>query len=182
MPYTYTCVECGKNFSRPQRPTSSTPCCSRVCMASRYRRLTGPDSRAWRGGRSTVRAGQYVTVWTPTGRILEHRHVMEQSLGRKLSSHEVVHHINGNRTDNKLENLQLCESQSAHISNHHDDKPTTNNRICDICGAFAGARNLCNKHYKKAQRDGTLYLAPRHRSWKGHQRSPLRLLRADDEH
>ena len=39
----------------------------------------------------------------------EHRHIMQQLLGRKLKRNEVVHHINSNKKDNRIENLEVQE-------------------------------------------------------------------------
>lgn len=51
-------------------------------------------------------------------RILEHRDVLEQHLGRHLTSSERVHHINQDKRDNQLSNLFLCDSPAQHQRAH----------------------------------------------------------------
>jgi len=49
----------------------------------------------------------YVLIFTIDGWQLEHRHIIESKLGRSLLPSEFVHHINGIKSDNRLENLQV---------------------------------------------------------------------------
>ena len=59
---------------------------------------------------------------TQAGYVVEHRLVMEQALGRYLSPEETVHHKNEDRTDNRIENLELCASNGDHTIKHHTNR------------------------------------------------------------
>lgn len=51
--------------------------------------------------------------------VFEHRHIMENIIGRKLDKKEIVHHINGDKLDNRPDNLILCKSQGEHMKLHN---------------------------------------------------------------
>ena len=59
----------------------------------------------------------YILKWAPddpnskcSGYLYQHRHVMSEKIGRPLIANENVHHVNGDRSDNKIENLELWKS------------------------------------------------------------------------
>jgi len=108
------CIDCGKARwvwlvkGKPQNPR---------CDACARNLRIGVNSPAWKGGRSKASNG-YILIWvspddffrpmaTSRGLVSEHRLVMAKHLGRCLQSWELVHHKNGIRDDNRLENLQL---------------------------------------------------------------------------
>ena len=72
------------------------------------------DNPRWKGGRHVgdggyifVRSEEFPSMVLSGGYVREHRLVMARHLGRALLSHEGVHHKNGNRGDNRIENLEL---------------------------------------------------------------------------
>lgn len=85
----------------------------------------GDQSSNWRGGRISVNGG-YIYIYSPDhpratkhGYIFEHILVAEQKIGRFLEKGEIVHHINGDRTDNSPDNLLVC-TRKEHVQIHMD--------------------------------------------------------------
>lgn len=161
------CVVCGRNiFTFPSR-VGRKQFCSSVCRIKnsiktldrdRLKRIykTGVDNENWKGGRNVCRSG-YVEISSPNhinvgvrGYVQEHRLVMEKHLGRLLTANEVVHHINGIKGDNRIENLVLFANSKEHTS-RHAKQWTIPRPKCLICNKQLRSRmaKYCVHHCKQ---------------------------------
>lgn len=100
---------------------------------------TGKLSPRWKGGRYKSNSG-YIYILNKEhpfcnskGYVREHRLVMENHIGRYLTSKEVVHHINNNPSDNRIKNLKLFKNNGLHISETVKSKKTGIYRNCLHC-------------------------------------------------
>lgn len=73
----------------------------------------------------------YKQLYINGKKIDEHRYIMEQNLGRKLERNEYVHHKNGNKRDNRIENLEVM-TPLEHNREHFEKLPKI--KICVECG------------------------------------------------
>lgn len=122
------CPECGKERWAERRNVA------KVCMrcAALGRNLTGEQNPRWKGGVRTDKDGyRYLSVPPEhpfiemAGRvfihgkyrysIVEHRLVMAEHLGRPLLPWELVHHLNGIKGDNRIQNLELLQFKKEHL-------------------------------------------------------------------
>jgi len=82
------------------------------------------EHACWKGGRRKTKG--YIAVYSPehphkskNNGVYEHRLVMEKHLGRYLQPNETVHHLDGDKLNNKIENLELFSSHKEHMVSKH---------------------------------------------------------------
>jgi predicted nucleic acid-binding Zn ribbon protein len=82
--------------------------------------ITGENHPNWKGGKSINRGYVIYENINETDGLKkpEHRMVMEKYINRPLTSEEIVHHINGNKSDNRIENLKIV-TRSEHMKIHN---------------------------------------------------------------
>lgn len=160
------CPRCGKTFlCTPSRVAKAKNVhCSNKCAGMTYKEQ---HLGRYNGGRTTSRG--YVLIKmpehhaaNPNGYVPEHRYVMEEHLGRPLRRDEQVHHRDGNKANNAIENLQIV-TPSEHTLLHHPplNRWSLNYDQCIVCGKHDrphDGRGHCERCYER------LFRAPRNRS------------------
>ena len=128
----HKCIDCGKErlvFFKNGKPQNlrCKSCAIKLGHKNGLRNNLkgGRQSYSWKGGRKVNSSG-YIDIWVEPespyhkmsiahNYVMEHRLVIARHLGRCLQSWEIVHHKNGNKTDNRLENLELV-NQSQNLA------------------------------------------------------------------
>ena len=115
----FLCPKCGAKVSRILWHGKRQKGCSPRCSSKSQNGITNPN---WKGGKTTDNG--YLVVRreghhraNKNGYVYEHIAVAEEAFGRLLKDNEVVHHINGIKTDNRPENLRIM-SRGKHLNMH----------------------------------------------------------------
>jgi len=101
------CTTCNQRFNISPSRKDVKRFCSTSCYAISQRSLELPKKR-------------YKRITVNGKRVLEHRHIIEQQLGRKLNKREHIHHKDRNRHNNNISNLEVIDIvEHGKISNSH---------------------------------------------------------------
>lgn len=101
------CINCGKEFY-----TTRNECCSKKCVYE-YKKKNYKHKIYLENGYEV----RYIGGYNKKGNVKNHRYIMERYLGRKLNENEIIHHKDGNKLNNDINNLEVM-TRSEHSKLH----------------------------------------------------------------
>lgn len=113
----------------------------------------GKDHPLWKNGRR-IRGNGYITILMPehprvdsAGYVREHILIVEKTLGKPLPLNAIVHHVDGNPTNNNPSNLVICQDNAYHHFLHQRMRALkicghVNWRKCGYCHQYDSLENL----------------------------------------
>ena len=112
-----SCHYCGSDIERIPSLVKKMNFCNYVCQRDWLKSAKSEETNNYKGG-IVIQNGGYLFKLVGLRKYKAvHRLVMEKHLGRELLSSELVHHKNGNITDNRIRNLELT-TMSEHAKIH----------------------------------------------------------------
>ena len=101
--------------------------------------------------RQSADRGKYRSIGVNGKTKIEHRYICELVIGKPLPNKSEVHHVDGNRGNNKNNNLVICEDRAYHFSLHRrkralDNTGDANNIRCFICHEYDLPENFISIH------------------------------------
>lgn len=109
------CAQCKQQMPAHLKRQKKRRFCSMDCYYEMRRSLLGAKNPNWKGG--YIRTDGYKCIGIGKRKYYEHRLVAEKMLGRPLKNGDIIHHIDGNKSNNAASNLRIL-TQNEHAKLH----------------------------------------------------------------
>ena len=135
------CQECKKSRWVDKRVIIENKYTTGLCLNCNWKKIgvesnnkfkNGKNHPAYKGGRNKIKQGYinlllekddpFYSMVNKSGYVLEHRYIMAKKIGKPLKISEHVHHLNGKKDDNRIQNLVLLDGTVHQIVTALEEK------------------------------------------------------------